>query len=122
MLTFTDFLLSENCYLIRSFVSPFVHSFLLRAHHRQYVVAVVFLVAVWFEKFFLTERDTVERVSTDRQTDRQTERERESFLLCRENQQRKSTGKVSRERHITARDIAETWLRERNIAERVIAE
>ena len=93
MLTFTDFLLLENCYLIRSFVPPFVHSFLLRAHHRQYVVAVVFLVAVWFEKFFLTERDTVERVSTDRQTDRQREKEKAFYSaekINRESQQGKS--------------------------------
>jgi hypothetical protein len=102
VLTFTDFLLLENCYLIRSFL----RSFILRAHHRQYVVAVVFLVAVWFEKFFLTERDTVERVSTDRQTDR--ERKRKLSTL-----QRKSTEKVNRESqqretHNSARHSRET--------------
>ena len=70
MLTFTNFLLLENC------SSSFIHSSSASSdeHHRQYVVAVGFLVAVWFEKFFLAERGTVERVSTDRQTDREKEK------------------------------------------------
>ena len=41
------------CILCVSVYSPFSSP-----RCSQYVVAVVFLVAVWFEKFFLTERET----------------------------------------------------------------
>ena len=78
------------------------HSFLLRSaeHHRQYVAAVVFLVAVWFEKFFLAERDTVVRVSTDRQTDR----EKEKAFYSAEKVNRESQQGKSAERHTQQRE------------------
>ena len=61
---------------------------------------------------------TAENRQTDRQTDRQKERKRKLPTLQRKSTEKvKSTGKVSRERHTTVRDIAE-----RDTVERVSRE
>jgi len=89
--------------LPHSFIHSFLRSFLLRSTPPSVRSSRWLFISRLIWEVFSSRGDTVERESA--QTDRQTKRE--SFLLSRESQQRKSTGKVSRERHTTARDIAE---------------